>query len=62
MQMSDKDNQINALQSRLLEAQSKIDNANQTQSIVNALKPYPVPAYPVSSPYASNNGCGCTMV
>ena len=60
MQMSDKDNQIAALQSNLLEARNQIDNANQTQAIVNALKPYPVPAYNVSSPYASN-GCGCTL-
>lgn len=60
MQMSDKDNQIAALQSNLLEARNQIDNANQTQAIVNALKPYPVPSYNVSSPYASN-GCGCTL-
>lgn len=61
MQMSDKDNQIAALQAELLDARNRIDNAGQTQAIVNALKPYPVPAYPVSSPYASNNGCGCTL-
>lgn len=60
MQMSDKDNQIAALQTALLEARNQIDNANQTQNLVNALKPYPVPAYPVSSPYAST-GCGCTV-
>lgn len=59
MQMSDKDNQIAALQAELLDARNRIDNANQTQNLVNALKPYPVPAYNVSSPYASNNGCGC---
>ncbi len=62
MQMSDKDNQIAALQAELLDARSRIDNANQTQNIVNALKPYPIPSYNVSSPYASNNGCGCTPV
>lgn len=61
MQMSDKDNQIAALQAELLDARNRIDNANQTQTLVNALKPYPVPAYNVSSPYASNNGCGCTL-
>ena len=37
------------------------DNAAQTQTLVNALKPYPVPAYTVGSPYASANGCGCTL-
>lgn len=64
MQMSDKDNQIAALQAELLNARNVIDNANQTQALVNALKPYPVPAYNVSSPYASSgcgNGCGCTL-
>lgn len=63
MQMSDKDNQIYALQSELQNARNQIDNAAQTQTLVNALKPYPVPAYNVSSPYASTNncGCGCTL-
>lgn len=61
MQMSDKDNQIFALQSELQAARNQIDNANQTQNLVNALKPYPVPAYTVGSPYASANGCGCTL-
>ena len=31
------------------------------QALVNALKPYPVPAYTVGSPYASTGGCGCTL-
>ena len=62
MQMNDKDNQIYALQSELQAARNQIDNASQTQALVNALKPYPVPAYTVGSPYASvNNGCGCTL-
>jgi hypothetical protein len=61
MQMSDKDNQIYALQSELQAARNQIDNASQTQALVNALKPYPVPAYTVGSPYASANGCGCTL-
>ena len=60
MQMSDKDNQIAALQAALIKAESQIDNANQTQTLVNALKPYPVPSYAVSSPYATS-GCGCTV-
>lgn len=60
MQMSDKDNQIAALQSELASARNQIDNANQTQALVSSLKPYPVPAYTVGSPYASA-GCGCTL-
>jgi hypothetical protein len=61
MQMSDKDNMINALQSELQAARNQIDNASQTQALVNALKPYPIPSYTVGSPYASANGCGCTL-
>lgn len=61
MQMNDKDNQIYALQSELQAARNQIDNASQTQALVSALKPYPVPAYTVGSPYASANGCGCTL-
>lgn len=61
MQMNDKDNQIYALQSELQAARNQIDNASQTQALVNALKPYPVPAYTVGSPYASAGNCGCTL-
>ena len=40
------------------------DNTAQTQYIVNRVAPYPIPAYPVSSPYQSifpnyGYGCGC---
>ena len=59
--MNDKDNQIYALQSELQAARSQIDNAAQTQALVSALKPYPVPAYTVGSPYASAGSCGCTL-
>ena len=61
MQMNDKDNQIYALQSELQAARNQIDNATQTQALVSALKPYPVPAYAVGSPYASAGNCGCTL-
>lgn len=44
-------------------AQLVADNAAQTQYVVNRVAPYPVPAYPVASPYGYaygwNNGCGC---
>ena len=36
------------------------DNASQTQYVVNRVAPYPIPAYPVSSPYTSVS-CGCGM-
>lgn len=40
------------------------DNAAQTQYVVNRVAPYPIPAYPVASPYQSifpnyGYGCGC---
>ena len=61
---------IQSLQTELQSAQLQLSNAAQTNNIVNALRPTPVPAYPVLSPYTSivnptgfafgvNNGCGC---
>lgn len=38
-----------------------ISQVNQNATLINALRPTPVPAYTVSSPYVSNSiGCGCT--
>lgn len=52
-----------------MQAQYQLSNAAQTTNIVNALRPTPVPSYPVMSPYTSIinptgftfgvNGCGC---
>ena len=39
-------------------AQLVADNTAQTQYIVNRVAPYPIPAYPVASPYTSTT-CGC---
>lgn len=62
---------IQSLQTELQSAQLQLSNAAQTNNIVNALKPTPVPSYPVMSPYTSiinptgftfgvsGNGCGC---
>lgn len=61
---------IQSLQTELQSAQLQLSNAAQTNNIVNALRPTPVPSYPVMSPYTSiinptgftfgvNNGCGC---
>lgn len=36
------------------------DNTAQTQYVVNRVAPYPIPAYPVASPYTSAS-CGCGM-
>lgn len=44
-------------------AQLIADNTAQTQYLVNRVAPYPIPAYPVSSPYmnyyANGLSCGC---
>ena len=62
---------IQSLQTELQSAQLQLSNAAQTNNIVNALRPTPVPSYPVMSPYTSiisptgftfgvsGNGCGC---
>ena len=61
---------IQSLQTELQSAQLQLSNAAQTNNIVNALRPTPVPSYPVMSPYTSiinptgftfgvSNGCGC---
>lgn len=61
---------IQSLQTELQSAQLQLSNAAQTNNIVNALKPTPVPAYLTCSPYqtivnptgftfgVSGNGCG----
>lgn len=60
---------IQSLQTELQSAQLQLANASQTNNIINALRPTPVPSYPVLSPYTSvinptgitfgGNGCGC---
>ena len=61
---------IQSLQTELQSAQLQLSNAAQTNNIVNALRPTPIPSYPVLSPYTSiinptgftfgvsGNGCG----
>ena len=61
---------IQSLQTELQSAQLQLSNAAQTNNIVNALRPTPVPAYLTCSPYqtivnptgfafgVSGNGCG----
>lgn len=61
---------IQSLQTELQSAQLQLSNAAQTNNIVNALRPTPVPAYLACSPYqtivnptgfafgVSGNGCG----
>lgn len=59
------ENTIQSLRDALQSTQAVLNSSAQTQSIVNQLKPFPVPAYITCSPYATSNacyggyGCGC---
>lgn len=58
-------NTMQELRDNLQAAQLQLGNLNQTQTLISALRPCPVPAYPSCSPYQVanwyNNGCnnGC---
>lgn len=56
-------NKVDAMQDKINDLQGQIqrqtylaDNAAQTNSIVNQLRPSPIPAYTVANPYS---GCNC---
>ena len=52
---------IQSLQTELQSAQLQLSNVAQTNNIINALRPTPVPAYITCSPYQAVYGCntGC---
>ena len=50
---------IQSLQTELQSAQLQLSNAAQTNNIVNALRPTPVPAFGVSGNGCGYNACGC---
>lgn len=54
-------NTMQELRDNLQAAQLQLGNLSQTQTLINALRPCPVPAYPSCSPYqvASWYGNGC---
>ena len=56
MEANAKDNEIARLRSDLQAAQLTLAQGAQTQTIVGALRPSPMPAYIVSSPYTSYTG------
>ena len=50
------------MQINLQSAQLQIGNMSQTANIINAIRPFPNPAYVVGSPYDTNTtNCGCGM-
>lgn len=55
-------NTIQELRDNLQAAQLQLGNISQTQTIINAVRPFPVPSYVTCSPYTAANGygvCGC---
>ena len=59
-------NTIQELRDQLQSANLQLGNLNQTSTIVNAVRPVPIPAYITCSPYQAagfyNNGCGCSTL
>lgn len=57
-------NTIQELRDNLQAAQLQLGNLSQTSTIINAVRPFPSPAYITCSPYQAvnfNNGCGCCV-
>lgn len=61
-------NTIQELRDNLQAAQLQLGNLSQTQTIINAVRPFPTPSYITCSPYTAangygsygcGNGCGC---
>lgn len=61
-------NTIQELRDNLQAAQLQLGNISQTQTIINAVRPFPTPSYITCSPYTAangygsygcGNGCGC---
>ena len=52
---------IDTLRSELEAARNQISNLMQTSNIINQVRPFPTPAYIVSSPYGTGCNCGASM-
>lgn len=52
-------NTIQELRDQLQAAQLQLGNVAQTTNIINAVRPFPQPAYITCSPYTAANGYGC---
>lgn len=67
--MEDKDNQIRALENQVNALNLAVSQRNQNETLINTLRPCPIPAYPACAPATAytwpangcgcNNGCGC---
>lgn len=52
-------NTIQGLRDELQTAKLNISNTLQTRNIIDAVRPFPTPAYVTCSPYTAANGFGC---
>ena len=52
---------IDSLRSELDAARNQISNLIQSNNIINQVRPFPAPAYIVSSPYGTGCNCGGSM-
>lgn len=59
MEANAKDQRISDLQLQLQAAQLQLGNLSQTSAIIDAVRPFPQPAYITCSPYTAFNGYGC---
>lgn len=62
MEANAKDQRIADLTATLQAANGQISQLSQTANIINAVRPFPIPAYQVQSPYVGTGyayGCGC---
>lgn len=51
---------IDSLRTELTQAQAQLSQVSQTNTLINALRPCPVPAYIAPNPFCCNqNPCGC---
>ena len=53
---------IESLRTELQAAQLQLGNLAQTQTIINAVRPFPQPSYITCSPYQTSTNCGCGCV
>lgn len=58
MEANAKDAEIAQLRQQLATANLAVSQQAQNAAIIQAVRPFPAPAYIVSSPYAA--GCNCT--
>ena len=59
MEANAKDQRISDLQLQLQAAQLQLGNLSQTSAIIDAVRPFPQPAWITCSPYTAANGYGC---